>query len=361
MKKNRMMRLASGLLVAVLATTSMISGTYAKYTTQDSANDVARVAKWGVELQAVGNLYGDSYGANDKIVLDDNDGITVQSVDKATDVVAPGTRNDEGMTFKANGKPEVDYQATVTMEYQNIFLLEEEYGVMVVADGITKENFSEFAEGDANVALYTYATATKTYTKATSYIEGETYYTLEDVLTENEFPADDTNKKYYPVVYNLAGDTKADNNSIEADSIAVVAKAIGESVKKDNSAADAAVIAAGDKTNDWITKATYKSAVYNVNTELKDTLNLETERITWAWDFGTSTGEGDTAAGTDKADTILGNLISEAVAVVVKTGDGTYTTLSKTGDLVFAEGDTDTVYACLETSFSIDITVTQVD
>jgi hypothetical protein len=49
MKKNKMMRLASLLLVCVLLTTSVISGTFAKYTTSYTANDTARVAKWGFD------------------------------------------------------------------------------------------------------------------------------------------------------------------------------------------------------------------------------------------------------------------------------------------------------------------------
>ena len=105
MKKNVMMRVASVLLVAVLLTTCAISGTFAKYTTQDSASDKARVAKWGVELQVVGNLYGDTYADvenNNKIVLKDfqvdgKDAFSVQSCDTATDLVAPGTKNDEGV------------------------------------------------------------------------------------------------------------------------------------------------------------------------------------------------------------------------------------------------------------------------
>ena len=46
MKKNKRMRTASGLMIAALLTTSMISGTFAKYTTADAAQDSARAAKW---------------------------------------------------------------------------------------------------------------------------------------------------------------------------------------------------------------------------------------------------------------------------------------------------------------------------
>ena len=47
MKKNKMMRIASVLLVAVLLSTCAISGTFAKYVTEVSADDTARVAAWG--------------------------------------------------------------------------------------------------------------------------------------------------------------------------------------------------------------------------------------------------------------------------------------------------------------------------
>ena len=54
------MRTASGLMIAALLTTSMISGTFAKYTTADAAQDSARAAKWGVNLGISGSLYGDA-------------------------------------------------------------------------------------------------------------------------------------------------------------------------------------------------------------------------------------------------------------------------------------------------------------
>ena len=46
MKKNRMMRVASALLVAVLLTTCAISGTFAKYVSTATGEDAARVAYW---------------------------------------------------------------------------------------------------------------------------------------------------------------------------------------------------------------------------------------------------------------------------------------------------------------------------
>ena len=56
MKKNRMMRLASILLVAVLLSTSVISGTFAKYTNTAEKKSEARVAKWDFEIGTGDNV-----------------------------------------------------------------------------------------------------------------------------------------------------------------------------------------------------------------------------------------------------------------------------------------------------------------
>lgn len=104
MKKNRMMRVASVLLVAVLLTTSAISGTFAKYVTHASNSDEARVAKFGVNVTATGSLFEHSYD-----VFTTNAGNTVIRSDSG-DVVAPGTKNETGMSFSVTGTPEVTVQ-----------------------------------------------------------------------------------------------------------------------------------------------------------------------------------------------------------------------------------------------------------
>ena len=105
MKKNRMMRLASGLLVAVLLTTSVISGTFAKYTTSASSQDSARVANWGFDNAAtiqINNLFQTSYDKN---------------VNGVVDVIAPGTTNSASFQFTYNEQneyaPEVAYTFSV--------------------------------------------------------------------------------------------------------------------------------------------------------------------------------------------------------------------------------------------------------
>lgn len=101
MKKNTMMRVASALLVAVLLSTCAISGTFAKYVTEGSATDSARVAKWGVKI----NTEGDGFFTN-TYAKDSNTEI-VNTVVADVDVVAPGTNDTGAALFSLTGTPEV--------------------------------------------------------------------------------------------------------------------------------------------------------------------------------------------------------------------------------------------------------------
>ena len=81
MKKNRMMRLASILLVLVLMTSSVVGGTFAKYVTSVESFDKARVAYWGFQSENSMNitgLFANTYGSTVDSINDD-------------DVLAPGT------------------------------------------------------------------------------------------------------------------------------------------------------------------------------------------------------------------------------------------------------------------------------
>ena len=118
MKKNKMMRTASGLLVATLLTTSVISGTFAKYTTTASGSDSARVAKFGVTIEANGGMFATEYAKDDKraSITSANSVISSKTNEK---VVAPGTKGDlVNATIK--GTPEVAvhvaYEPTLTLD-----------------------------------------------------------------------------------------------------------------------------------------------------------------------------------------------------------------------------------------------------
>lgn len=314
MKKNKMMRVAAVLLVMVILTMSIVSGTFAKYITQDNGSDSARVAKWGVELQVVGNLYGDSY--DDLIVLKTADSVAVQAVDFATaasDVVAPGTKNEEGFRFSLNGKPEVDGIVTSEMKIQNIFLKAGKYGVMIPVDNgvVTEANYREFEdlyvkEGDSYVASTEWANVT--------------YYTLEDYV--------DNTDDYYPVVYNLAGPT-SNVSDFDEDSLKIAADKIATQLGLTAGAADAD------------TSVTYTGQKpFETNTDLAG-WKLGNEKLTWKWNFENTEKDG--------ADTILGLLEKTTNGEVVKLEGTSYVAPVEYEDY------------CLETQFSLNITVEQVD
>lgn len=112
MRKNKMMRAASGLLVATLLTTCVISGTFAKYTTTTSGSDKARVATWGFTQSSTINLDDLFMGTY----------TNVQS-GNAEDVLAPGTTSSDTFDFTYAGeqaKPEVKYQFTVSTDGSEI-------------------------------------------------------------------------------------------------------------------------------------------------------------------------------------------------------------------------------------------------
>ena len=109
MKKNKMMRIASILLVVTLLSTCVISGTFAKYVTKAEGADKARVAKWGVLVSVEGNAFATEYQAHDEAYKEDGGEISVQASNE-DQVVAPGTSSEDvdgNLVASVKGTPEV--------------------------------------------------------------------------------------------------------------------------------------------------------------------------------------------------------------------------------------------------------------
>lgn len=116
MKKNKTMRAASALLVAALLSTSIISGTFAKYTSSAGAQDSARVAKWGVTVTATGNeAFEKSYKGTAP-----NENVDTVFSKTSEKVVAPGTSGTL-LTYEITGTPEVQtkVEATADLKLEN--------------------------------------------------------------------------------------------------------------------------------------------------------------------------------------------------------------------------------------------------
>lgn len=116
MKKNRLMRLASVLLIAVLMTTCTISGTFAKYVTDGTSNDSARVAKFGVVVTGTTGPANQAFAQ--EYAKDDGSYAGTVTVSASENVVAPGTSGTMS-NFAVTGTPEVavrvTYDATVKL------------------------------------------------------------------------------------------------------------------------------------------------------------------------------------------------------------------------------------------------------
>lgn len=118
MKKNKALRAASALLVLTLLTTSIIGGTFAKYTTSGIGTDSARVAKWGVTVNSTSNAFATEYNTDDTSVS----GTIAKSVVTANGtgadgkkLVAPGTSGNL-LATSITGTPEVAVKVTTSAE-----------------------------------------------------------------------------------------------------------------------------------------------------------------------------------------------------------------------------------------------------
>ena len=102
--KGRLARITVIIAAIAIMTTSLAVGTFAKYATGDNTSDTARVAKWGVtvDINVGDGMFAQSY-----------DGTVVAS--ESVNVVAPGTKNDTGVTFTITGKPEVRSKVLITI------------------------------------------------------------------------------------------------------------------------------------------------------------------------------------------------------------------------------------------------------
>ena len=119
MKKNKMMRIASVLLVAVLMSTCAISGTFAKYVTEAAGSDSARVAKWDVKLEDATMTNTFTFDLFNTVY--DSDGTSVEQdvANKLNDgktVIAPGTKGSFVINLKndseVNAKYSINFTAT---------------------------------------------------------------------------------------------------------------------------------------------------------------------------------------------------------------------------------------------------------
>ena len=265
MKKNKMMRIASVLLVAVLLTTSVISGTFAKYVTTGAASDSARVAKFGVVVASTGKLFDWTYAAATTNTPgghnQDTDPYTALTVESQSsdNVVAPGTKSDAaGLKLSVTGTPEVDVYVKFNMETaQDIFLA------------------------------------------------ANTYY---PDVTNNAGTSIVIADKYYPVVYTLSGEIIKN-----VTALTTLTATDGNGTYDATAGTFKGTLAQIKAALDALNGTDAKGVRYDAGTNLATANSLT---LTWEWDFDAN-GVGTN----DKADTLLGDLAANATAIT-KAGTG---------------------------------------
>ena len=112
MRKNRMMRAASALLVAVLMTTGAVSGTFAKYTSQATASDSVTVAKWAFKVGTTDIATTKNFSFNLFTTINDT-GNTADETDVVNAKIAPGTAG--SFQFSLQNISEVTAKYTITL------------------------------------------------------------------------------------------------------------------------------------------------------------------------------------------------------------------------------------------------------
>lgn len=147
MKKNKMMRIASVLLVAVILTTCAISGTFAKYVTSGNGSDSARVAKFGVTVTGTAETFAQTYAKDDGSFT-----VAANTVVSTEDVVAPGTSGSMA-AFTISGTPEVAvrvaFSGTLELGDKWVDSSSAYYCPIEVKVGATTYKGTDYADADA--------------------------------------------------------------------------------------------------------------------------------------------------------------------------------------------------------------------
>lgn len=211
MKKNKMMRAALALLVVTMLTMSIVSGTFAKYVTQGSATDSARVAKFGVEVASTGSLFAKTYAKSTNTPGGETLSVVSSNDEK---VVAPGTKNDTGLTLSLTGKPEVDVKVTFNVTTATEIHLGDYYPVKFT---LKKGNTAIVENGTLAKVKEELDKLEVSYTAGTELSEGDTI----NLSWKWDFDGDDTkDTKLGDIAAGKA--TAGDNDSINTAFAATV-------------------------------------------------------------------------------------------------------------------------------------------
>ena len=129
MKRNIALRIALVLCVLAVFFSCVVGTTFARYVTSDVGEDRARVSRWGVVITATDRSSFRTEYAIDDLAYGEPDTITVKSSSEQN-VVAPGTKDAEGIVFTITGTPEVATKIDIVMTVDSDIFIGEYYPVV---------------------------------------------------------------------------------------------------------------------------------------------------------------------------------------------------------------------------------------
>ena len=124
-KKHWTLRAAGLLFALVLITSCFVGGTFAKYVKSVSGTQLARVARFGVEITAADNTAFKTTYATD--TADASVGVNSVISSDGLKVVAPGTGENDTVTLSITGTPEVAVHVELAMTGMDVFLKDGTY------------------------------------------------------------------------------------------------------------------------------------------------------------------------------------------------------------------------------------------
>ena len=114
-KNGKTFRIGALLLVVVLISTVMLSGTFAKYTSEYAGQDTALVAKWSLAMTADGTELGISPSSVSLDLFDHSYNTHINKMTNANEyIIAPGV--DGEFVLKMNYLADVDADVKITIE-----------------------------------------------------------------------------------------------------------------------------------------------------------------------------------------------------------------------------------------------------
>ena len=120
MKKNKMMRIASALLVAVLLSTCAISGTFAKYTSTATVKATATVAKWDIEVEGTDIAVASAPTINFELAETWTDYNGTAETEVSNKLLAPGTKGSFNFAITNSSEVAAAYSIALTETLTNL-------------------------------------------------------------------------------------------------------------------------------------------------------------------------------------------------------------------------------------------------